>query len=157
MFRYYIIALIVIIFDQITKWLIVEKMNVYDSIVIINNFFNITSHRNKGVAWGILQDQMVFFYIITLVVVIGIIYYMQKHGKQSSLLAIGLSLLLGGAIGNFIDRLYRKEVVDFLDFQIFNYNYPIFNIADSALVIGVGLLIIYTILDERKSKKENLL
>jgi len=157
MFRYYIIALIVIIFDQITKWLIVEKMNVYDSIVIINNFFNITSHRNKGAAWGILQDQMVFFYIITLVVVIGIIYYMQKHGKQSSLLAIGLSLLLGGAIGNFIDRLYRKEVVDFLDFQIFNYNYPIFNIADSALVIGVGLLIIYTILDERKSKKENLL
>ena len=157
MFRYYIIALIVIIFDQITKWLIVEKMNVYDSIVIINNFFNITSHRNKGAAWGILQDQMVFFYIITLIVVIGIIYYMQKHGKQSSLLAIGLSLLLGGAIGNFIDRLYRKEVVDFLDFQIFNYNYPIFNIADSALVIGVGLLIIYTILDERKSKKENLL
>lgn len=157
MFRYYIIALIVIIFDQITKWLIVEKMNVYESIVIINNFFNITSHRNKGAAWGILQDQMVFFYIITLIVVIGIIYYMQKHGKQSSLLAIGLSLLLGGAIGNFIDRLYRKEVVDFLDFQIFNYNYPIFNIADSALVIGVGLLIIYTILDERKSKKENLL
>lgn len=157
MFRYYIIALIVIIFDQITKWLIVEKMDVYDSIIIINNFFNITSHRNKGAAWGILQDQMVFFYIITLVVVIGIIYYMQKHGKQSSLLAIGLSLLLGGAIGNFIDRLYRKEVVDFLDFQIFNYNYPIFNIADSALVIGVGLLIIYTILDERKSKKENLL
>lgn len=156
MFRYYIIALIVIIFDQITKWFIVEKMNIYDSIVIIDNFFNITSHRNKGAAWGILQDQMIFFYIITLLVVIGIIYYMQKYGKQSSLLASGLSLLLGGAIGNFIDRLYRKEVVDFLDFQIINYNYPIFNIADSALVIGVGLLIIYTILDERKSKKENL-
>lgn len=156
MFRYYIIALIVIIFDQITKWFIVEKMNIYDSIVIIDNFFNITSHRNKGAAWGILQDQMIFFYIITLLVVIGIIYYMQKYGKQSSLLASGLSLLLGGAIGNFIDRLYRKEVVDFLDFQIINYNYPIFNIADSALVIGVSLLIIYTILDERKSKKENL-
>lgn len=150
------VGLVVILIDQISKWLIVEKMDIYESIVIIENFFNITSHRNKGAAWGILQDQMIFFYIITFIVVLGIIYYMQKYALQSSLLGTALGLLLGGAVGNFIDRLFRKEVVDFLDFKIINYNYPIFNIADSALVVGVGLLIIYTIIDERKSKKEQL-
>lgn len=155
MFKYYMLAFIVILSDQLSKWLIVEKMNPTESIVIIENFFKITSHRNSGAAWGILQDQMIFFYIITLVVVIGIIYYMQKYAKKSGLLALALSLLLGGAIGNFIDRLFRKEVVDFLDFKIINYNYPIFNIADSALFIGVGVLIIFVIIDERKNKKEN--
>lgn len=154
MFRYYIYALIIILFDQISKWLIVKNMKLSESIVVVKDFFNITSHRNSGAAWGILQNQMIFFYIITLIVVIGIIYYMQKYAKESRLLAIALSFLLGGAIGNFIDRIFRKEVVDFLDFKIINYNYPIFNLADSALFIGVGILIIYVIIDERKNKRE---
>lgn len=155
MFRYYALAFIVILFDQLSKGLIVEKMDRSESFVVIEDFFKITSHRNSGAAWGILQDQMIFFYIITFIVVIGIIYYMQKYAKNSALLATALGLLLGGAIGNFIDRLFRKEVVDFLDFKIINYNYPIFNIADSALFIGVGVLIIFVIIDERKNKKEN--
>lgn len=154
MFRYYVLAFIVILFDQISKWLIVKNMKLSESIVVIKDFFSITSHRNSGAAWGILQNQMIFFYIITLIVVIGIIYYMQKYAKESRLLAIALGLLLGGAIGNFIDRIFRKEVVDFLDFKIINYNYPIFNLADSALFIGVGILIIYVIIDETKNKKE---
>lgn len=157
MFRYYVFAFIVILLDQLSKWLIVKKMDISESIVIIEDFFRITSHRNSGAAWGILQDQMIFFYIITFIVVIGIIYYMQKHAKNNGLLASALSLLLGGAIGNFIDRLFRKEVVDFLDFKIINYNYPIFNIADSALFIGVAVLIIFVIIDERKNKKEKVL
>src|SRR5699024_8108058 len=110
-------------------------------------FFWFTSHRNKGAAWGILQDQMTFFYIITVIVVIGIIYYMEKYARNDKLLAISLSFILGGALGNFIDRLFRKEVVDFLDFNIFGYDYPIFNIADSALVVGVILVFIATIMD----------
>lgn len=153
MVRYYILAIIVIIIDQWTKWLIDKRMELYESIPIIENFFYITSHRNKGAAWGILQGQMAFFYIITVVVIVGIIYYMQKHAMDNRLLAISLSLLLGGAIGNFIDRLVRKEVVDFLDFIIFTYDFPIFNIADSALTIGVFLFIIVTFLDEKKAKK----
>lgn len=127
-------------------------MELYESIPIINDFFFFTSHRNKGAAWGILQDQMTFFYIITVIVVIGIIYYMEKYAKDHKALAIPLSLILGGAIGNFIDRLFRKEVVDFLDVMIFTYDFPIFNIADSALSIGVVLLLIVTFLDERKKK-----
>lgn len=153
MIRYYLIALFIIILDQITKWLIVTRMELHESIPIIDNFFAITSHRNKGAAWGILQGQMTFFYIITIIVVIGIIYMLHKHGKENKLFAISFSVILGGAIGNFIDRLFRKEVVDFLDFIIFSYDFPIFNVADSALTIGVILVIIATFLEERKAKE----
>lgn len=150
---FYVIALVAIILDQISKWLIVKNMEIYEQITIIPNFFWITSHRNKGAAWGILQDQMIFFYIITVIVIVAIIYYLEKHTAESKLLQIGLTLILGGAIGNFIDRVFRKEVVDFLDVDIFTYNFPIFNIADSALVIGVGFVIIATFLEERKEKQ----
>lgn len=151
--RYYLIALVIIFIDQLSKWLIVKRMELYESIPIIDNFFYITSHRNKGAAWGILQNQMVFFYIITIIAVIGIVYAMAKYAKGQSLFSISLSLVLGGAIGNFIDRLFRKEVVDFLDVYIFTYDYPIFNIADSALVIGVILLFIITFREESKKGK----
>src|SRR5690625_564634 len=150
LFRYYLIALIVIIIDQLSKWLVVKKMELYESFPIIENFFYITSHRNEGAAWGILQGQMIFFYIITIIAVIGIVYVMQKHAKGNRMFSISLSLVLGVAIGNFIDRLFRKGVVDFLDFYIFAYDYLIFNIADSSLVIGVIILFIITIRDEKR-------
>jgi signal peptidase II len=150
---YYIIALFVIVLDQFTKWLIVKNLEVGDSIEIIENFFYITSHRNRGAAWGILQGQMWFFYIITIIVIIGIVIYIQKAVKGKLLLGVSLGLMLGGAIGNFIDRLFRKEVVDFIDTYIFGYDFPIFNIADSALVIGVALLMIQMLKEERKLKE----
>lgn len=150
----YLIALFVIALDQWTKWLIVKNMEIGESIEIINGFLYITSHRNKGAAWGILQNQMVFFYMITIIVVVAIIYYMQKYAKQNAMFAIALSLMLGGAIGNFIDRLFRKEVVDFIHTYIFGYNFPIFNIADSSLTIGVILLFIYFLFFEEKKQKE---
>ncbi|SHF49917.1 signal peptidase II [Ornithinibacillus halophilus] len=154
MLLYYIIALIIIGIDQFTKWLVVKNMELYEQIILIENFFSLTSHRNSGAAWGILQNQMVFFYIVTVIVIIGLVFYMQKYGKDSKLLALALSFILGGAIGNFIDRLLHQEVVDFFDFIIFGYDFPIFNIADSALVIGVGLVIIATILDEMNKKEK---
>jgi len=150
MVYYYIIAGLVIAVDQFTKWLVVHKMEIYEQIPIINDFFYLTSHRNPGAAWGILQNQMIFFYIVTVIVLAGVIYYLHTYARGNRKLSIGLSLILGGAIGNFIDRLFHKEVVDFLDFIIFKYDYPIFNIADSALVIGVILVIIVTFLDEKK-------
>jgi signal peptidase II len=108
---YYLIAILIILLDQFTKWLIVSKMTFGDSIPIINNVLYITSHRNRGAAWGILQGQMWLFYAITLVVIIAIIYYIQKAAKGKWLLGISLGLMLGGAIGNFLDRVIRKEVV----------------------------------------------
>ncbi|WP_445659502.1 signal peptidase II [Aeribacillus sp. FSL M8-0254] len=150
----YLITLFVIALDQWTKWLIVKNMEIGESIEIINGFLYITSHRNKGAAWGILQNQMVFFYVVTIIVVVAIIYYMQKYAKQNAMLGVALSLMLGGAIGNFIDRLFRKEVVDFIHTYIFGYNFPIFNIADSSLTIGVILLFIYFLFFEEKKQKE---
>ena len=154
MLRYYLIALVIIIIDQFTKWLVVVNMEIGERITIIEGFFQLTSHRNSGAAWGILQGQMMFFYIITVIVIIGIIYYMQKYARNNKLLAVALGLILGGAIGNFIDRLLRQEVVDFADFTIFNYNFPIFNVADSALTIGVILVIIATIIEERDERRK---
>src|SRR3954454_9625631 len=123
---YYLIAAIIILLDQFTKWLIVKYMNIGDSIPVIDDFLYITSHRNRGAAWGILQGQMWLFYAITVVVIIGIIYYMQKAAKGKPMLGISLALMLGGAIGNFIDRVLRKEVVDFIHTFIFSYNFPVF-------------------------------
>ncbi|WP_405102335.1 signal peptidase II [Oceanobacillus sp. FSL H7-0719] len=154
MLRYYLVALIVILIDQFTKWLVVANMEIGQRIPIIEDFFYLTSHRNSGAAWGILQGQMFFFYIITMIVIVVIVYYMQRYAKNNTLLAISLSLLLGGAIGNFIDRLFRQEVVDFASFIFGNYHFPIFNVADSALTIGVILVIIATILEERNEKRK---
>jgi signal peptidase II len=151
---YYILALIIIIIDQVTKWLIVKSMQLGESITVIDDFLYITSHRNRGAAWGILQGQMWFFYIITVIVIIGIIVYIQKFAKGKILLGISLGLMLGGAIGNFIDRVYRKEVVDFVDSYIFGYDFPIFNVADSALVVGVGLLLLQMLREERETKEK---
>ncbi|PNB72924.1 signal peptidase II, partial [Pseudomonas sp. FW305-BF6] len=83
-----------------------------------------TSHRNRGAAWGMLQGKMGFFYIITLVFVVAVVYFIQKHAKNDRLLSISLGLVLGGAIGNFIDRFFRKEVVDFIHVYIFGYDFP---------------------------------
>ncbi|AIM17634.1 MULTISPECIES: signal peptidase II [Neobacillus] len=151
---YYLTALFIIILDQITKWLIVKNMYIGESIPVIDDFLYITSHRNRGAAWGILQGQMWFFYVITVIVIIGLIYYLHKAAKGKMLLGISLAFMLGGAIGNFIDRVFRKEVVDFIHTYIFSYNFPVFNIADSALVIGVGLLMIQMIREERQSKEK---
>lgn len=151
---FYLIAVLVIAFDQWTKWLIVKNMDLGESITIVENFLYITSHRNSGAAWGILQGQMLFFYIITAIVIVAIIYFIQKQAKGRRLLGVALAFMLGGAIGNFIDRLFRKEVVDFINTYIFGYDFPVFNIADSALVIGVALLILQMILEERAAKEK---
>ena len=153
MYLYYLLALLIIGIDQLTKWLVVKQMELYEQIPIIENFFYLTSHRNKGAAWGILQGQMLFFYIITTIVIIGVIYYMEKYARGNILMSISLGLILGGAIGNFIDRLLHQEVVDFLDFIIFTYDFPIFNIADSSLFVGVVLIITATFIDEKKREK----
>jgi signal peptidase II len=151
---YYIIAVLIIALDQLTKWMVVKQMEVGESIEIIPKFLYITSHRNRGAAWGILQGQMWFFYIITVLVIAVLVIYIQRLKKEEKWLGIALGLMLGGAIGNFIDRVWRKEVVDFINTYIFTYDFPIFNVADSALVIGVGLIFVLTLF-EGKTKKEH--
>jgi signal peptidase II len=145
---YYIIALVAFLLDQGTKYLIASRMELSEQIPVIGNFFLITSHRNSGAAFGILQNQRWFFIVITIIVVVAIIWYLQKVIKTNNkLLPLALSFVLGGAIGNFIDRLVNGEVVDFLQFNFGSYTFPIFNVADSCIVIGVGLIILDSFLD----------
>ncbi|ANA81701.1 lipoprotein signal peptidase [Paenibacillus vortex V453] len=150
---YYLIAFVLFLIDQGTKYLIATNLELYEQIPVIGDFFLITSSRNRGAAFGILQDQLWFFIVVTLIVVAGIIWYLQKVVKEGRrLLPTALALVLGGALGNFIDRLVMGEVVDFLQFNFGSYTFPIFNIADSCIVIGVALIILDTLLDGRREK-----
>jgi signal peptidase II len=161
-FRYYLIALIVFFVDQATKWIIVHTIPLFETRSVIGEFFQIASHRNRGAAFSILQNQRWFFVIITLLVMIGIVWYLKRTAKENKkLLSFALGLLLGGALGNFLDRALFGEVVDFLQFrftfslfgQDIDYIYPIFNIADSAIVVGVILIFMDSLLTWRKEKK----
>ncbi|GIO30566.1 MULTISPECIES: signal peptidase II [Paenibacillus] len=153
---YYILAIIAFLVDQGTKFIIAKQLEIGQEIPVIGNFFVITSSRNRGAAFGILPNQRWFFIVITIVVVIAIIWYMQKVRKTSSrkLLPAALSLVLGGAIGNFLDRALNGEVVDFLMFNFGSYTFPIFNIADSCIVVGVALIILDSLIDLNKTPKE---
>jgi len=150
--KYYLVALVILLFDQWSKWLVREKMDLGESIPLVDNWLYLTSHRNAGAAFGILQGQKWFFIAMTIVVV-GVILYALKKVRQERVLALSLSLILGGAIGNFIDRVRFCEVVDFVDVRIFTYHYPIFNVADSAVVIG-GILLAISMLRTRSPVSE---
>ena len=155
--QYYIgislfITIIILVLDQITKFIIASSMKVGDSFEVIPNFLNITSHRNDGAAWGILSGKMSFFFIITIIILFVLIVFYIKEAKNNLLMQIAISLLFAGALGNFIDRVLHGEVVDFVDTYIFGYNFPIFNVADSSLTIGVLLIIIALLTDMKKEE-----
>ncbi|MGG4217479.1 signal peptidase II [Paenibacillus jamilae] len=150
---YFGIALIIFLIDQGVKYLVATRMELYEQIPVIGNFFLITSHRNRGAAFGILEGQRWLFIVITIVVVIGIVWYLRKTVRAGQkLLPVALSLVLGGAVGNFLDRAISGEVVDFAQFNFGSYTFPIFNVADSAIVIGVALIILDTLLESRRGK-----
>lgn len=127
-----------------------ERISVWDP------WFGILSHRNRGAAWGMLEGQMWLFSIITIGVICAVLYFYHKEAKGKPIFQIGLMLLLGGAIGNFIDRIFRGEVVDFVSvlIPVINYDFPIFNIADAALTMAVVILMIGIIMEDKKEKKQ---
>lgn len=149
---YYLLAAVILILDQISKFVVSNTMQVNQSIPIIPHALYITSLRNTGAAWSILEGKMLFFYIITLVVLVIVIYYMQKIGRFRPLLGTSLGLIIGGTLGNFVDRLIHGQVVDFIHVFLGSYSYPIFNLADSALCIGAILLLIYSLREGKKEK-----
>jgi len=155
-YKYYGLAVFVVLLDQWTKWLIVKNMDLTERIAVWDPWFGILSHRNRGAAWGMLQGKMWLFTIVTLIVIAGIVYYFHKEAKGKLFFQVSLMVLLGGAIGNFIDRVFRGEVVDFIDvlIPIINYHFPIFNIADAALSISVVMLIIALFLEDKVEKKK---
>lgn len=160
---YYLLALLVIVLDQAAKYLIVHNLDLYQQVPVIGDFFIITSQRNRGAAFSILQEQQLLFIAITVIVVAGIVYYMRRVIRdRKAMLATALGLLLGGALGNFLDRARTGEVVDFLMFNFrfplfgnkVDYTFPVFNIADTAITIGVLLILLDTFLSWLKERKE---
>ncbi len=137
----YVLIFGLVLLDQLVKWWTVSNLPLYTDQSIIDNILSLFYIQNDGAAWGILSGQMWLFYIITVVVIIGLFYMLHTDGKQHVLLRTALSFLIGGAIGNFIDRLHLNYVIDM--FRLKFINFPIFNIADVALTIGVILLIFY--------------
>jgi signal peptidase II len=149
--RYVVLALVgsaVVIIDQVTKYLIMQSMRLHESIPIIPNLFSLTYIRNPGAAFGLLAGsstafRMVFFGLTSLfaLALLGVI--LVRLPKKDWIGQLSIAGILGGAIGNLIDRLRFGEVIDFLDFYIESYHWPAFNVADSAISVGVVCLIIH--------------
>lgn len=133
-----------ILLDQVSKWIVLRHLKEIGQKPVIEGFFHLRYLENRGAAFGILQDQRTFFIVMTVLIVGGIFLFFIKTPQLNPLLMLSLSLIAGGAIGNFIDRLFLGYVVDFLDFQI----WPVFNIADMAIVGGQALLIYFILKDQ---------
>jgi len=141
---------LIVLVDQIVKAIVLKSVPLYHSIPVIPGFFNITHIHNPGGAFGFLADnsshwRFVLFTLASIVAIGLVFYFYSKLPPGYAWLRAGLTLIFGGAVGNLIDRLRFKEVIDFLDFYLGALHYPAFNVADSAITIGI-LIFIYHIL-----------
>ncbi len=143
---FFLIAVIVLLLDRIAKWAIASNIALHDSVVVIPGFLRLTHVQNTGAAFGLFAESsvqwkvgaLVSFSILALVIVSALLW---KNSHSLSTTTIGLSLILGGAMGNLWDRMVSGHVVDFLDFYVGSYHWPAFNVADSAIVVGAILLV----------------
>lgn len=151
MHYYLILTSILVVIDQFTKYLTVENIALYENIEFIPGFLSFTYIRNNGAAWSILEGQMWFFYLVTILVSAVILYFIYTEGKKDKIYGTILTVILGGTLGNFIDRLLYQYVIDMIRVEFISF--PVFNVADSLLTVGVIALFIYSIYIEQQSKK----
>lgn len=135
----------ILLMDQVTKYMVVQKLPLYKRVEVIQGFFNLTHVRNTGGAFGIFGGEKegigsILFIVVSVIAVGAILILFTKVKEHEKNLALAFSLILGGAIGNLIDRFRYGEVIDFLDFYLSTYHWPAFNVADSAICIGIGLM-----------------
>lgn len=157
--RLIIITVIAVVIDQISKYYVLNGMYRGQSIPVLDGLLNLTFVMNPGAAFGFLSGasekfRVPFFLVISLVAIGVVIFFYLHTARDNKLLQVGLALILGGAIGNLIDRVRFSEVVDFIDFYFKGYHWPAFNVADSAITIGVSLLVLEAIISGRQQKKE---
>ena len=154
MLAFFAIIIGIIFLDQLTKWLAVIFLKGNASAIVIENVFRFTYLENRGAAFGMLSDQRWIFLIISTVAIIAIIFYMIKFKPKSKLEIVAIAFMAGGGIGNMIDRIALGYVIDFIDFyafpQIWSY---VFNVADSFVCIGAGLLVLYLVQELIKESK----
>lgn len=149
MFYYLTLTTVLVVVDQLTKYLTVQNIALYENIDIIPGFMSFTYIRNSGAAWSILEGQMWFFYLVTIIVSAAILYFLFTEGRKDKIYGTILAVILGGTLGNFIDRLLYQYVIDMIKVEFVSF--PIFNLADSFLTLGVIALFIYSIYLEKKS------
>lgn len=150
-------ATVIIILDQITKFAITSAFSLHESYSVIDGFFNLVYLMNPGAAFGFLARasaslRYIFFIGVTVVAILLIIYYLVQGNPRRLLIVVSLTLIFAGAVGNLIDRIRYGAVVDFLDFIIFSWHYPAFNVADSAITVGAILMILEMIVHRKKGK-----
>jgi signal peptidase II len=137
------LAAVIVVLDQITKYFILQKFALHETL-FVTSFFNLVHVRNTGAAFSMLADaggwQRVFFITIALVASVWVVWLLRRHPEQR-LFCLALGLILGGAIGNLIDRVWLGSVVDFVQVHYAGYFFPAFNVADSAITVGAALLI----------------
>lgn len=141
------ISNILIILDQYTKFLVVRHVPLHFSVSVIDGFFQITHIRNSGVAFGLFsrhssEYKALVFVGISIIAIIAILFFFHHTPKFKKMGQMGLILIFSGAIGNLIDRILHKEVIDFLDVYYRGFHWPAFNVADSCITIGVGFMLV---------------
>jgi signal peptidase II len=160
--KYWVLLVIcigILLLDQWTKSMVVQKLPLYQRVNVIQGFFDLTHVRNTGGAFGILGGGKgglgsILFVGVSLIAIGAIVFLFLKIKENEKTLAFSFSLILSGAVGNLIDRLRYGEVVDFLDFHLSTYHWPAFNVADSAICIGIGLMALELLKgDHKKSTK----
>ena len=148
------ISFILIVIDQISKYLIRSSMDMYQTITVIDNFFHLTYISNDGMAFGInFPGGIYVFTVASFVLTIILLVYLWHERKSHLLLRIALALIIAGAIGNFIDRALYKEVVDMFNFEFWGWHFYVFNVADSSVTVGMILYLIYSFFVQPKLDK----
>lgn len=152
--RWLCLSLAVIVLDQLSKFLIQHFLTPYQSVPLLSHF-NLVCMHNTGAAFSMLnQTPANLFAALAGIVALGIFWWLYRHPREQTLVAAGLCLILGGAIGNALDRLSRGFVVDFIDFYIGNWHFAAFNLADSAITIGAGCFLLDGLLDYVASRRQ---
>lgn len=147
-----IVSAISVVLDQATKLHIDYHFDLYESVPVIPGLFSLTYIRNQGAAFGILADSSIrvpFFIGVSTLAMLGILLFLKKRSNGQRLGNLGLALVFSGAAGNLIDRLRLGEVIDFIDVYWRSYHWPAFNVADSAITVGVALLIYEAWIEEK--------
>jgi len=155
-----IFCLGILLLDQWTKYMIAQTLRLYQKVEVIHGFFNIVHVRNTGGAFGLFGGERgglgsFLFVVVSLIAIGAIIFLFVRTRENENTLAVSFSLILSGALGNLIDRLHYGEVVDFLDFHLSAYHWPAFNVADSAICIGIGLMALEVLIKGRKGRAKS--
>lgn len=150
---YFIIGILGVVADFVTKKLAVAYLKGGNEVILIEKVFKLSYVENKGAAFGIFQDMRYVFVVLTVLIVFFLFWLLKSQKTQSRIFKTGIILMISGAVGNFIDRVFLGYVVDFLNFYLVDF--PVFNVADCFVCIGAGLLVIYYLFFDCEGKKVN--